>query len=57
LFVRQRPTTIAALTSPYLFLGPARYVSHESEKPLRIVWELTHAAPPEFFSEVKIAAG
>ena len=44
-------------TSPYLFLGPVRYVTHESEKPMRIVWELERPVPPEFFSAVKIAAG
>jgi hypothetical protein len=24
---------------------------------MRIVWELEHPAPPEFFADVKIAAG
>lgn len=42
---------------PYLFAGPVRYVSHESEKPMRIIWELEHPLPPEFFREVKVAAG
>jgi hypothetical protein len=32
---------------PYLFLGPVRYVSHESEKPMRIVGELERPVPPE----------
>ena len=57
LFVRQRADDDRGFTSPYLFLGPARYVSHESEKPMRIVWELERPVPPEFFAEVKIAAG
>lgn len=57
LFVRQRADDERGFTSPYLFLGPVRYVSHESEKPMRIVWELEHAVPPEFFNAVKIAAG
>ncbi len=57
LFVRQRADDERGFTSPYLFLGPVRYVSHESEKPMRIVWELERAVPPEFFSAVKIAAG
>jgi superfamily II DNA or RNA helicase len=57
LFVRQRADDERGFTSPYLFLGSVRYVSHESEKPMRIVWELEHAAPPDFFSAVKIAAG
>ncbi|HEY8078404.1 MAG TPA: DUF3427 domain-containing protein, partial [Labilithrix sp.] len=35
LFVRQRKDDERGFTSPYLFLGPVRYVSHESEKPMR----------------------
>jgi superfamily II DNA or RNA helicase len=57
LFVRQRADDERGFTSPYLFLGPVTYVSHESEKPMRIVWALERPAPPEFFADVKIAAG
>jgi superfamily II DNA or RNA helicase/HKD family nuclease len=57
LFVRQRADDGRGNTSPYLFLGPVRYVSHEGEKPMKIVWELERPMPPEFFGEVKIAAG
>jgi hypothetical protein len=57
LFVRQRKNDERGFTSPYQFLGPARYVSHESEKPMRILWELERPVPPGLFSEVKIAAG
>lgn len=56
-FARQRADDERGFTSPYLFLGPARYVSHESEKPMRILWELERPAPPSFFADVKIAAG
>jgi hypothetical protein len=44
-------------TSPYLFLGRVRYVSHESEKPMRITWRLDTEMPLDFFSDIKIAAG
>ncbi|MBK7862493.1 MAG: DUF3427 domain-containing protein [Archangiaceae bacterium] len=57
LFVRRAKVTELGVTAPYLFLGPVRYVSHESEKPMRIVWELERAMPASFFNEVKIAAG
>jgi superfamily II DNA or RNA helicase/HKD family nuclease len=57
LFVRKRVNDDRGFTSPYLFLGPVRYVSHEGEKPMRIIWGLERAMPPEFFTEVKIAAG
>ena len=36
-------------TSPYLFLGPATYVSHTGDKPIAITWKLQHAMPADFF--------
>lgn len=57
LFVRKAKETATGTTSPYLFLGPTRYVSHESEKPMQIIWELERAMPPGFFAEAKVAAG
>ena len=57
LFVRERATDARGFTSPYLCLGPVRYVSHEREKPMRILWALDHAMPADFFADVKIAAG
>ena len=57
LFVRHKPDDSRGFTSPYLFLGRVRYVSHESEKPMRITWKLDVEMPLDFFSEVKIAAG
>ena len=57
LFVRQRADDARGFTSPYLFLGRVRYESHESEKPMRIIWRLDRDMPLEFFADVKIAAG
>jgi superfamily II DNA or RNA helicase len=57
LFVRHKKWNSRNTTSPYLFLGPARYVSHEKEKPMRIVWDLERPMPAEFFNAVKVAAG
>ena len=57
LFVRHKPADARGFTSPYLFLGRVRYESHESEKPMRIMWRLDVEMPPDFFCEVKIAAG
>jgi len=55
-----RSVTSAAKRCPTCsraWLLTLRYVSHESEKPMRIIWELEHPLPPEFFREVKVAAG
>jgi superfamily II DNA or RNA helicase len=56
LFVR-KDIARGGTTSPYLCLGPVRYVSHESEKPMQIIWELERPMPAAFFNETKVAAG
>ncbi|MDN5746012.1 MAG: DUF3427 domain-containing protein, partial [Nocardioidaceae bacterium] len=43
-------------TAPYLFLGPATYVSHEGEKPIAITWRLRHAMPIDFYNAAAVAA-
>lgn len=57
LFVREDKTDERGISSPYLCLGPARHVSHESERPIRIVWELERPMPAEIFQHAKVAAG
>jgi hypothetical protein len=44
-------------TSPYLFLGPAHYVSHEGERPIAITWRLDQPMPADFFASATVAAG
>lgn len=56
LFVRN-DKKIKGRTMPYTFLGPIRYVSHERERPMQIVWRLDREMPARFFQETKIAAG
>ncbi len=50
LFARQRTTDRA-----FYFLGPARYVSHESELPMAITWQLAHALPGDLFASFAAA--
>ena len=40
-------------TEPYTCLGNARYVSHEGEKPMQIVWELERPMPARLFEAAK----
>ena len=42
--------------APYLFLGPASYVTHEGEQPIAITWRLETAMPIDFFSSAKVVA-
>jgi hypothetical protein len=37
-------------TSPYLFLGPATYVSHTGDRPIAITWKLRAPMPTDFFN-------
>ena len=45
LFVRESKRLPSGLTSPYAFLGPARYVSHTGDRPMSIIWELESPIP------------
>lgn len=57
LFVREAKKDAAGNTMPYVFLGPARYVRHEGERPMAITWRLERPMPAQYFLEAKAAAG
>ena len=54
LFVRQAKTN-ALGTSPYVFLGPADYVSHEGDRPMAITWRLRRSMPTEVYQASTVA--
>lgn len=39
----------------FYFLGPARYVSHQSEMPMQITWKLDHELPGDLFAKFAAA--
>lgn len=49
-FVRSQKK-VDGVTSPFTFLGPATLVSYQSERPIQMIWKLTHAMPVEIFEE------
>ena len=57
LFVRHERRDDRNVSPPYLCLGPARFVRYESDRPMRIVWDLERPMPSEIFDQAKIAAG
>jgi superfamily II DNA or RNA helicase len=57
LFMRQSRRDERGVSNAYLCLGPARYVRHESSRPIRVTWELERPMPTELFQEAKVAAG
>ncbi len=52
LFVREHKYVPGGLASPYAFLGPARYVSHEGSRPMSIVWQLDTPMPARLLTRV-----
>jgi hypothetical protein len=40
-------------TMPFIYLGPIDRVSHESERPIKMIWRLRHPMPVEMFEENK----
>lgn len=55
LFVRESNLGDGLGASPFLFLGPASYVSHQGDRPMAIVWRLEHATPLDFFQAARVA--
>jgi superfamily II DNA or RNA helicase len=55
LFVRERKKADGKLGAPsFCYLGPARYVTHTGDKPMRIHWRLEHAIPLDLFSAWRV---
>ncbi|WP_125568485.1 DUF3427 domain-containing protein [Nocardioides baekrokdamisoli] len=54
LFVRETSVDEYGTGAPYLFLGPAKYVKHEGERPIAITWKLETTMPIDFFTAAKI---
>jgi len=57
IFVRENKSDERGVSAPYVCLGPARIVSHKSERPIRITWELERPMPGEIYQHAKMAAG
>jgi superfamily II DNA or RNA helicase/HKD family nuclease len=57
LFVREHRRDERDVSNPYLCLGRAHHVSHQSDRPIQIVWELERPMPAEIYGRAKLAAG
>jgi hypothetical protein len=42
-------------TAPYIFLGPADYVSHTGDRPMAITWKLRQSMPTEVYLSARVA--
>jgi hypothetical protein len=58
LFFRETKESDGDLGAPaYLYAGPAAYVQHTGERPMRIIWKLTYELPADVFHAARVAAG
>jgi len=58
LFVRESKERDGDLGAPpYLYAGPMRYVQHNGDRPMRIIWRLEHPLPADVFHAARVAAG
>lgn len=55
LFIRSTRTDLAGGARPYFCAGRARYVSHRSERPMQITWELLDPLPGDIFGAFRAA--
>ena len=56
LFFREFKEADGDLGAPaYLYAGPATYVSHTGERPMRIIWKLEHELPADIFHDARVA--
>jgi hypothetical protein len=58
LFFRDSKEADGHLGAPaYLYAGPATYVSHSGERPMRIIWKLDYELPADIFRDARVATG
>lgn len=58
LFFRDSKEADGDLGAPaYSYAGPASYVSHSGERPMRIIWKLQYELPADIFHAARVAAG
>jgi len=51
LFFARSQKKVAAVTAPFVFLGPAELVSYQSERPIQMIWRLNQPMPVDLFEE------
>lgn len=50
LFIRENKNE-NGITSPFMFLGEAEYVSHSGDRPISFIWKLKNDMPPEIIKK------
>ncbi len=56
LFARLTKRSANGDTVPYVFLGPLKYLEHEGERPMNVMWEVRTPMPADFMRKARVAA-
>jgi hypothetical protein len=57
LFIRETKEADGDMGAPpYLYAGPATYVSHSSDRPMKILWKLDFELPADVFHAARVVA-
>ena len=51
LFFTRGCKKVNGVTAPFTFLGPAKLISHQSDRPIQMIWKLAHSMPVDMFEE------
>jgi superfamily II DNA or RNA helicase len=58
LFIRESKEADGDMGAPpYLYAGPALYVSHSGDRPMKVIWKLEYELPADIFHAARVAAG
>lgn len=58
LFIRETKEADGDMGAPpYLYAGPAAYVSHTGDRPMKVIWKIEHELPADIFHSARVAAG
>jgi hypothetical protein len=58
LFCREYRKSRMGLSSPFYFIGPAEYVSHEGSRPISVTWRLKYSLPAKLYRRMaRLAVG
>ena len=56
-FTRIRKEAAKGVTSPFLFLGPGKFLDATGSRPIAIRWQLSHPMPTAHYREARLASG
>jgi superfamily II DNA or RNA helicase/HKD family nuclease len=56
-FTRIRKQAAMGVTSPFLFLGPGKFLNAAGNRPIAIRWQLEHSMPMSHYREARLASG